>query len=204
MHESTEGAYGSLASSGTAAPGNGLPPLKTVELDASHDVAGFVCSRSERVQNFLREHARRFVDKRYASVFVWIDPELPTRILGYYTLSPSSVAKRDLINKHDRKQFVEQGIPVPIALIGYLGKCDGAFQGLGAALVVDAAIRIAQGEPLRAWGIGLDPENEQLANWYATLGFVATKVGPVEGTGPAIERPRFMYGHLRDFLPRLG
>ncbi|HUO11402.1 MAG TPA: hypothetical protein VMU37_01470 [Caulobacteraceae bacterium] len=152
-----------------------------------------MCARSERVQGFLREDAARFVEKRYASVFILPDPEDPTRVLGYYSLSPGSVAKADLINRHDRSKYTEKGIPVPIALIGYMGRADYAPQGLGGVLLVDAAIRLETGKgPLKAWGIGLEPENEGLVPWYAKMGFVMPK-------NPR-EKP-FMYGHISDFLP---
>ena len=142
------------------------------------------------MQKFLRDDARRYVEKGYANVYVWPDPADPCHVMGYYTLSASNVAKEHLANRHERK--AEKGIPVPVALIGYMGKTDGAPQGFGGVLIVDAAIRVAQDTGgIAAWGLALEPENDQLVAWYEKQNFTRAK-----------NRPGFMYGSLQDFLPK--
>ena len=126
----------------------------------------------------------------YCGVYIWPDPQDPSRVLGYYTLSASSMSKGDLANKHERR--VPKGLPVPIVLIGYMGKTDGALKGLGGLLLFDAALRVSQNleNGPGVWGLALEPENDRLARWYVEHGFVAAK-----------SRERFMYGRLSDFLP---
>jgi hypothetical protein len=46
-----------------------------------------------------------FVNKNYCRVFVLPDPDDPTRILGFYTLSMSLLLK-DLITKSDQRRVV--------------------------------------------------------------------------------------------------
>lgn len=186
MHDATKGAHGAdVAGSGTA-PQPDLPPLGTVSLSPDHDVGAFDCSRSARVQSFLRDEAPKYVGLRYCNVFIWPHPDDPSRVWGFYTLSSCNIQRPELINKHERK--VPKGLPVPVALIGYMGKADGAPKGFGGVLIADAALRVSRSSDIAAWGLALEPENEQLAKWYADQGFVAAK-----------NKPRFMYGPLSAF-----
>ena len=126
------------------------------------------------------------VEKNYSKVFVWPDPADPTKVWGYYTLSAARVERQELINRYEKK--VPKGLPVPVALIGYMGRSDDAPKGLGAALIYDAAVRVGQNKDVGAWGLALDAENEGLGVWYAKQGFVAAK-----------SKPLFMYGPLSAF-----
>ncbi len=135
----------------------------------------------------MRNDARKYLDLGYSKVFVWPNPEDPTDVWGYYTLSASTVARADLINRHERK--APKGLPVPVALIGYMGRSESAVRGLGAVLIHDAALRVSRNVDIATWGLALEPEVEGLVPWYTGLGFVAAK-----------QRERFMYGPLSAFL----
>ena len=60
-----------------------------------------------------------------------------------------------------------------MALIGYMGRDDRAPSGLGEALLVDAARRVALiREHIAIWGLSLHSEtNGRLAQWYEDQGF---------------------------------
>jgi hypothetical protein len=128
------------------------------------------------------------VAKDYSKVLVWPNPEDPKRIWGYYTLSMARIERAELNNRYERK--APKGIPVPVALIGYMGRDDGAPKGLGGALIIDAAMRVRRIESIAAWGLGLDAGNEELKVWYENQGFIAAR-----------SKPLFMYGPLSAFLP---
>jgi len=140
------------------------------------------------VEAFLRDECSDLVEKNYCRVFVWPDPEDRSRILGYYSLSACLVARAELNNRFQRR--APKGIPVPMALIGYMGKTEGATQGLGPLLIQDAAKRVARITDIGIWGLCLDAENQKLAEWYEEkIGFT-----------PARAKALFLYGPLQTFL----
>lgn len=87
-----------------------------------------------------------------------------------------------------------------MALIGYMGRHDGAPKGIGSALLVDAARRVHRNQDLPAWGLMLDseggPENKKLWGWYQAQGFSPARTAPDRPSG-------VMYGALRKFMPEL-
>lgn len=141
----------------------------------------------------MKDDAASYVAMGYANVFVLPHPENPARVLGYYTLSPGELQRRELVARFERK--VPKGIPVPMAHIGFMGKCDGADGGIGALLLIDAARRIKQGDVMSAWGFTLRPEgfpeNEKLVAWYLDKGFFHAKSEESAGV---------MYAPLTAFL----
>lgn len=168
--------------------------LRTVHLSAAHKVFDFRTARSERVTEFLRSQASRWVAKNYCRAFVLPDPEDESRVLGYYTLSPALLERPAISSQHQKKAL--PGIPVPLVRIGFMGRCDSAPKGLGAALVIDAAQRVYRNADLPAWGLVLDAEggsaNPQLIAWYESVGFKQAK--NLDGV---------MYGPMRAFLPEV-
>ncbi len=150
-----------------------LESLGTVRFTPAHNVIGFK-SRSARVEEFIQTHAQEYVAKKYANVFVWPSDNDPTLIVGFYSLSACSVERKELNRRYERK--APPGIPVPMALIGYMGKAPDAPKGFGAVLIRDAALRMARPADLPIWGIALHPENEALATWYETLGFTRGRI----------------------------
>ena len=167
--------------------------LATTALSPLHRVSDFICSRSERVTRFLQTQASRWVEQRLCGAFVFPDPNDPTRIWGFYTLS-QYVLTRDDMRRADRDQALVSS--VPMALIGFMGKQDGTPRGLGAALVIDAATRAYRHADIPAWGIAVEPEggtgNEKLWNWYREIGFI-----------PAKTKPSLMYAPYASLIPDL-
>jgi hypothetical protein len=126
-------------------------------------------------------------------VFVFPNPDDPTEIWGYYTLSPTELARGEISGSQQKK--VPKGIPVPLQRIGFMGRHDDAPRGLGAGLVYDAALRVYREGT--GWGLTLDVEggigNSKLAGWYEGVGFTHAKT-----------RSGVMYAPLQRFLPELS
>jgi hypothetical protein len=84
-------------------------------------------------------------------------------------------------------------------LIGFMGRHDGAPQGLGESLIVDAARRVYLNPDLAAWGLMLDseggPDNIKLWEWYRRQGFTPAKADPKLGV---------MYAPLKKLIPELS
>lgn len=79
--------------------------------------------------------------------------------MGFYSLAMFSVERGELNNRYSRPKQTVPGIPVPMGLIGYLGRSADSPQGFGAVLVLDAAKRAAQSLDFPAWGLCLHPED---------------------------------------------
>jgi hypothetical protein len=126
-------------------------------------------------------------------VFIFPNPEDPTEIWGYYTLSPTELARGEISGSQQKK--VPKGIPVPLQRIGFMGRHDDAPRGVGAGLIHDAALRVYREGT--GWGLTLDIEggieNTKLAEWYESVGFTRAKF-----------RVGVMYGPLQRFLPELA
>lgn len=166
--------------------------LGTVPLAETHRCQEFACTRSGRVQQFIRGDCRKLISKNYTKVFIRPDPADHGRILGFYSLSAFLVQKDELQNKHDR--HAPKGLPAPVALIGFMGKADGVPKGFGPALIHDAALRVSRIQDLGIWGLALDAENDALVGWYESVGFSPARPIAMRKSG------RFMYGPLSAFL----
>ena len=173
---------------------------RSVPLNPDHRVDAFACDHSERVARFLTREGPELIQNRYCSAFVLPNPEDPTDIWGYYTLSPSALVRRRATGSDQKR--IPGGVPIPMALIGYMGRHNGAPKGFGKSIIVDAARRIYRVNDLPAWGLMLDseggPRNEKLWQWYQSLGFSIAKPdaeGQISGV---------LYGALKKFIPELN
>jgi hypothetical protein len=87
---------------------------------------------------------------------------------------------RELNNRYQRR--APGGIPVPMALVGFMGRAAAAPAGFGAVLIHDAALRVSRITDLPCWGLALHPENGPLATWYEKLGFTRGMVSTRDNT----------------------
>jgi GNAT superfamily N-acetyltransferase len=152
-------------------------PWAEAALAKQHERAAFRCGEAE-LDLYLRRYARQNHDSGAAKCFVAAPVDAPTRVLGYYTLSPASVefartpalAKRGL-GRHD----------VPVFRLGRLA-VDRSVQGrgLGGALLLRAAercLRVAR----EVGGVALliDAKTEAAAQWYRGYGAVSLLDAPL-------------------------
>jgi hypothetical protein len=181
MSEATEQAdIGKPAGGGPTAIVAEQEPLKTVPIGSEHRTDKFSCAKSARVASFFTQEYQIWVPQNYCRVFVLPNPEDETHIWGFYTLAPSALVRSKARNKEQRK--IPGGIPIPMILIGFMGRNDDAPKGVGEALIVDAARRVHRTPDIPAWGLMLDsedgPKNEKLWNWYQAQGFQPAKADP--------------------------
>jgi hypothetical protein len=198
MDEGTRRAHGGNPERGGVAA-LALPegPLATVHLSDAHDIGGFSCTKSDRVNGFFRKECVELLPANYCRVFVYENPENPAEIWGFYTLSASQIARASTTGSEQKR--IPGGLPVPMVRIGFMGRSDRAPCGLGSALIVDAARRVERVKDIAVWGLCLDadggPGNSPLWNWYKNQGFTPAK---------APEYPNLMYGALKKFIPAQG
>src|SRR5216683_8285159 len=130
MHEESGKAdRGKSAGGNVVAESVRQEPLATVALAASHRTADFVCGKSSRVSGFFANECPHWIQHNYCRVFVLPNPKDPDEIWGYYTISPSLLLRVAATGSDQRR--IPKGLPIPMALIGFMGRHDGAPKGLG-------------------------------------------------------------------------
>ena len=154
-----------------------VPTWHEEPIEKRHDRAGFDCGDGD-LNGFLQLHARKSHEKGGAKTFLVIDDTDNTKILGFYSLSPASIA-------YERTpEIVKRGLAryeVPVFRLGRLA-VDKSVQGegLGGQLLL-AAGRRGLYVAAEAGGVALliDAKNERVAKWYASYGAVPLLDAPL-------------------------
>ena len=138
-------------------------------LAAHHDRRSFQCGH-EALDRYLREHAGQDVRRGIARVFVATAADSTSRVLGFFTLSATSVTTSQLPAEMARRLPRH---PVPAALLGRLGVDRSvARRGLGGILLADAIKRTLTASAAVAIAvIVVDPIDEAARSFYAAHGF---------------------------------
>jgi GNAT superfamily N-acetyltransferase len=133
-----------------------------------HDREAFDCGEPP-LNEFLRRYARKSHELGGAKTFLAIDDADNTTILGFYSLSPASVAYQRTpqivsrgLARHDVPAFRLARLAVDRSVQG---------QGFGGQLLLAAGKRCL----LAATEVGgvallIDAKNEKVAGWYARYG----------------------------------
>jgi GNAT superfamily N-acetyltransferase len=139
-------------------------------LGRHHDRAAFDCGDDD-LNIYLKRYARQNHESGGAKCFVAVPRDTPTRILGFYTLSPAS------IEFSRAPSIVTRGLgryDVPVYRLGRLAVgLDTQGRGLGGALLrqaLERCLAVAQ----QAGGVALliDAKGDQAADWYESHGAV--------------------------------
>lgn len=144
------------------------PVWREEPIARSHRRGAFDCGVLA-LNTYLARFARQSHELGGAKTFVAVPLDEPTRVLGYYTLSPASL-------EYDRvPSEVTHGLAryeVPVFRLGRL-VVDRTVQGagLGGQLLIAAgtrALRVA----VQVGGVALliDAKDERAARWYASFG----------------------------------
>jgi GNAT superfamily N-acetyltransferase len=124
---------------------------------------------------YLRRFARQSHEQHSSRTFCAIDDFDPGRILGFYTIVPSSIAY-DLVPKRFTRGLAKHDIG-GFRLARLATDLSVAGQGLGTKLVASAARRCFQAaDEVGGNVLIIDAKNERAANWYESFG-----AEPVEG-----------------------
>jgi GNAT superfamily N-acetyltransferase len=133
-----------------------------------HDCAAFDCGETA-LNEFLRRYARKSHEMGGAKTFLVIDDADNKTILGYYSLSPASIAYartpelvRRGLARHDVPAFRLARLAVDLKVQG---------QGLGGQLLLAAGKRCLLAS-VEVGGVAMliDAKNPRVAAWYATYG----------------------------------
>ena len=154
-----------------------LPAWHGEPIEKRHDRATFDCADQD-LNTFLKRYARNSHEKGGAKTFLAIDDADGARTLGFYSLSPASIAyertpkvvKRGLA-RHDVPVFRLGRMAVDVSVQG---------QGLGGQLLLAAGRRCLY-VAAQAGGVALliDAKNERVAKWYGSYGAVPLLDAPL-------------------------
>jgi predicted GNAT family N-acyltransferase len=134
-----------------------------------HDRGTFDCGVAV-LNNYLQQLAQQHVQKNVASVFVLVDRQSPSQILGYYTLSAAQVDVAQLAEV-DRRRLPRY--PIPCFRMGRLAcSIDWRGQGIGKLLLGCAVDRCLQArEQVAAYAMIVDAKDEIASAFYNHFGF---------------------------------
>lgn len=147
--------------------------FRVASLEPAFDRRNFD-SGSQALDRYLREQATQDIRRRVAACFVALDDE--QRIAGYYTLASASLLLADLPANVSKR--LPRYPTVPAVRMGRLA-VDRAFagQGLGGALLADAALRAARSE-IVAYALMVDAKDDSAAAFYRHHGFIVLPDSP--------------------------
>ncbi len=152
-----------------------LPIWHEEPIRKSHNRKAFDCG-NKALNQFLAQHARKNHISGGAKTYIALDDQ--EKILGYYSLSPASIAynKAPEIIKRNLAKY-----EVPVFRLARLA-VDISVQnkGLGGQLLLSAGKR-SLFVALQAGGVALliDAKDEQVAGWYQSYGAVPLLDSPM-------------------------
>lgn len=140
-----------------------------VPLDRSHDRKEFDCNEAD-LNDYLSRFARQNHENGVARTFVAIDPQQPTRILGYYSLAVGNLEKANFPASSIKRL---PNFPVAIARLARLAvdeKMQG--KGIGEDLLIDALLRCLKiANNAGIFAIIIDAKHEHAKAFYARYEF---------------------------------
>ncbi len=147
-----------------------LPDWQKMPIAKSHNRAGFDCGEPD-LNDFVRRHARQTHARGGAKTFVAAPLADPSRVLGFYSLSPGSLAFKRApsavsrgLARHDLPIFRLARLAVSVSVQG---------QGLGGQLLLAAGRRCLRvASEVGGVAVLIDAKSDRVATWYESFGAV--------------------------------
>jgi GNAT superfamily N-acetyltransferase len=143
-----------------------LTPLRIAALTRDHEL-GQLDSGAPEFDDWLRRFALVAGAAGTARIYVLAEDQ---RVLGYHALTPGSVDRRELPERHARGMPAH---PIGVILLARLAVARSLQgQGYGRALAADAAVRTLQAaELVSARAMLVHARDERAAAFHECLGF---------------------------------
>ena len=135
-----------------------------------HDRKGFDCGARE-LNEHLERYARQNHESGGAKTFVAVPPSEPTRVLGYYSISPGAIEFARVPARLTRKLGRYE---VPVFRLGRLATALSAQgRGLGGELLLAAGIRaLSVAGQIGGVALAIDAKDHRAASWYERFGAI--------------------------------
>lgn len=146
-----------------------LPIWHEEPIGKQHDRGAFDCG-DKALNQFLNRHARQSHEKGGEKTYLAVS-ENNEKVLGYYSLSPASIA-------YERApEVIKRGLArhdLPVFRLGRLAiDLSVQSQGLGGQLLLAAGRRcLLVAAQVGGVALLIDAKNERVAEWYANYGAV--------------------------------
>ena len=144
---------------------------KIEPLGKRHNRVVFSCG-NDALNTYIQKRASQEAKKKIATTFVMANSPTST-VIGYYTLSATSILLADLPNETARK--LPKYPHVPATLLGRLA-IDRRYQGrgYGEVLIIDTLRRALQATTeVASYAVVVDAINERARSFYAQYEFHA-------------------------------
>jgi len=149
--------------------------IKTVKFQKKYDRTKFDCG-VETLNKYIKEQVSTQVKIKSAACFLAISED--DQIVGYYTVSASSMPLKDLSEELRKK--MPRYPSVPVFLIGRLA-IDKLFKGkgLGGGLLIEALLKCLElSEEVGACAVVVDVNNDEAKQFYQKYDFKAFEDNP--------------------------
>jgi len=145
-----------------------VPLWREEPIGKHHDRAGFACG-TVALDEYLRRYARQNHEAGTSKAFVSVPLDEPTKVLGYYTLSPGAIQYEHLPDDM-RKRLARYDLGVyRLGRLAVVRAMQGA--GLGTELLLAAADRAWAAAALAGgYALAIDAKDEDAATWYMKFG----------------------------------
>jgi len=145
-----------------------VPAWHEEPISRRHDRSAFDCGEAA-LNEFLRAYARKSHESGGAKTFLALDDTDGKSILGFYSLSPASVAYA-LAPGIVTRGLARHEVPAfRLARLAVDRRAQG--RGLGGQLLLAAGMRcLLASEEVGGVAILIDAKNERVAQWYAGYG----------------------------------
>jgi GNAT superfamily N-acetyltransferase len=143
-----------------------------------HDREAFDCG-SPSLNEYLARYARQNHETGGAKTFVAVPPAQPTRVLGFYSISPGAIEFARVPAKLTRKLG---RYDVPVFRLGRLAvDLSVQGQGLGGDLLLAAGERaLAVASEVGGVALAIDAKDENAARWYGRFGALSLLDDPLK------------------------
>jgi len=136
-----------------------------------HDRKSFTCGNAQ-LDKFLKEQANKAEHEDRSRTKVLVDSEIPSQIIGFYTLSYGEIPKAPV-----ESRLAKYPHPLPVLILGRTG-VDLKFQKqrVGEQLLLDAIYQVARMKlekltSVPVVGLVIDAKNDGIKSFYQKYGF---------------------------------
>ena len=143
----------------------------TENLHPSHVRSHFQCGNTV-LDQYLKLQASQDVKKRLAACFVCTDVVLTNKVIGFYTLSNSSIS-REFLPIEWQNKYPKSYYTIPATLLGRLA-VDASFhgKGMGEKLLIEALYRsFLASREIGSIAVVVDPIEVNAEKFYHRYGF---------------------------------
>jgi GNAT superfamily N-acetyltransferase len=160
-----------------------------------HDRRSFNCGSPE-LNDYLDRYARQNHESGGAKTFVAVTPAEPTRVLGYYSISPGAIE----FSRVPAKLTSRLGrYEVPVFRLARLAvDLPAQGQGLGADLLLASGARaLAVAAEVGGVALAIDAKDARAAHWYERFGAVPLLDDPLKLVLPLATLGKVLRGSKR-------